>query len=424
MVVLKRDAIGHQFHVKLVEMRLVINIVKERKIMINRPAIKKAFDRMQENDKSDYKKEATIEKEKIIEKTQNNKIKESIESIAKTDLIIEKIIKSITKAPKVEPFSINIIKTNHSPQEAFLLISDCHVGLSVIPEEVGGIGGYNTEIYMKRLKNLVNTAFRITDLHRKTHIIETLHIPMLGDLVHGSNDAGKWGFLHTEQNIMDQIFNTLSSIGDALLTLSQYYKNVKVYGVVGNHGRVGKRGVEKNFVNWDYLVYKWLEGRLEYQKNIEFLIPRTPFYVLEALGQKFLLTHGSNIKSWNQIPWYGINRIESKYRNLMDRSKTVEKMFMMASQQGINIKNAEDMARFAFNYNNSFKYMICGHFHQMGEVETASGGRVILNASFIGGDDYSINDLTSASTPAQKFFGINKHRKTWSYDIELDRDDS
>jgi hypothetical protein len=44
-----------------------------------------------------------------------------------------------------------------------------------------------------------------------------------------------------------------------------------------------------------------------------------------------------------------------------------------------------------------------------------------VNSSFIGGDDYAINDLVSASEPAQKFFGMSHEGMTWSYDINLDR---
>jgi hypothetical protein len=86
----------------------------------------------------------------------------------------------------------------------------------------------------------------------------------------------------------------------------------------------------------------------------------------------------------------------------------------------IDQEEPAELAKFIYSYVRSFDFLITGHFHTMGEVETTSGGRIILNSSFIGGDDYSINDLISASTPAQKFFGVNHERKTWSYDIELD----
>jgi hypothetical protein len=96
-------------------------------------------------------------------------------------------------------------------------------------------------------------------------------------------------------------------------------------------------------------------------------------------------------------------------------------MWAEMQKLGIDKKSPEDMMKFAFNYTRSFDYFVLGHFHQSGEMETGSGGRIIMNSSFIGGDDYSINDLVAASVPSQKFFGINHHGKTWTYDIELER---
>jgi hypothetical protein len=139
------------------------------------------------------------------------------------------------------------------------------------------------------------------------------------------------------------------------------------------------------------------------------------------MGKKILIMHGDQAKSWAGIPWYGINRIESKMRNLIDRSKSNEKMWQAISRDGIDISNPNELSKYIFNYMKSFDFLALGHFHSLGEIETISGSRIILNSSFVGGDDYSINDLLSANEPSQKFFGINQDRKTWSYDIELER---
>jgi hypothetical protein len=180
--------------------------------------------------------------------------------------------------------------------------------------------------------------------------------------------------------------------------------------------------MEKKFVNWDYLIYKWLEASLSQQSNIKFYVPRANFHIAESMGKKILLVHGDQARSWNGIPWYGLNRLESKYRSIIDRTKSIDKLWEEMAKAGLNENSdPKSLIKFAFNYVRSFDYMAVGHYHSMGEVETNSGGRIILNSSFIGGDDYSIGDLVSASTPSQKFFGINRDRKTWSYDIELEK---
>jgi len=419
-----------------------------KKLKINKESIRSMFNRMnwddfleqhglepsniigeikekKENEKLEIEEEArqliNLRKDRLCDLGEKRKMNEHLESIAKDELIFEKISSAIAQVPLVKPKKTKTYKVSGtSPQEAFMIFSDSHIGLAVIPEEVGGLGEYNVDIFKFRVRNYLDRVLRITELHRTTHNIDTIHVSFLGDLVHGGNDAGQWGFLHSEQTVMDQVFEACTVLIEILTELSQSFKNVKVYCTYGNHGRVSKRGIEKKFVNWDYLIYKWLEGSLKLYKNIEFSIPRAAFQVAEALGNKFLLIHGDQARAWNSIPWYGLQRLESKYRNVLDGNKSIDKMWEGIDSAGID-PCSKAASEFACRYMKSFDYMVLGHFHTMGEVETASGGRIIMNASFIGGDDYAISDLVSCSIPAQKFFGINHHGKTWSYDIELDR---
>lgn len=362
-----------------------------------------------------------VRKERLCELGEKRKMNEHLNTIAKQELIFEKITSAISQVPLVKPTILKLKKhTETSPQEAFMLVSDPHIGLAVVKEEVGGLGEYNVPIFKQRANLYREKVIRITDLHRTTHNIDTIHICMLGDIVHGGNDAGKWGFLHSEQTVMDQIFEACSVFTEMFIQLSQHFKHVKIHCTYGNHGRIAKRGIEKKFVNWDYLIYKWLEGTLKAYRNIEFTIPRAAFQVVESLGNKLLLIHGDQARSWSGIPWYGLQRLESKYRSVLDGSKSIDKMWEHIEKQDIDPFTKEGM-EFACRFMKSFDYMMMGHFHTMGEVETPSGGRIIMNSSFIGGDDYAIGDLVACSIPAQKFFGMNHHGKTWSYDIDLGR---
>jgi len=395
---------------------------------IDKEKINKKFETIKKDNPESVEEKFNIliesRKQRIQEDADKRKLKEYIDRIAKEDLIYEKIISAISQVPLIKPPVIDLKrKYETSPQEAIMIVSDAHIGLAVLPEEVGGLNSYNVDIFIKRLKRYIDAVLRITELHRTTHRIDTLHIPILGDLVHGMNDVGKWGFLHSEQNIIDQIFRCMTEFNKMLIILSQAYKSIKVYGVYGNHGRMAKRGIEKRFVNWDYLIYRWMEQSLSLYKNIEFSIPRSPFQVMQAMGKKFLLSHGDTARSWNGIPWYGLTRLESQYRSILDGNKAIDKMWEAMKEAGIEEDaDIKQKMEFAFNYVRSFDYMIIGHFHSMGEIDTNSGGKIIMNSSFIGGDDYSINDLVSCSLPCQKFFGVNRHGKTWSYDIELDRE--
>ncbi len=377
------------------------------------------------SDKDDDKKALIdIEKNKILQNNTSRLKKELVERMAVTDLILEKIESSVIKVPKIDVAKITYpkIASKHTPEEACLVLSDLHVGLACIPEEVGNIGHYNKDIFLKRLNNLINSVKKITEIHRNSYKIDTLNIFALGDFVHGSNDAGQWGMLHTEQNIMDQIFMVISEISKALLTLNKIFKNINFYGVVGNHGRVDKRGVEKIFVNWDYVCYKFIESALSNNKNIKFTIPKTPFCVAEVFNNKFLLVHGDTVKSWGGLPVYGMVRAESRYQNLIQKTKNPTDLLRKIKESGKDNKNTEEWARIAYNYSKPLDYIIMGHHHQSAEIEANGGSRVIMNSSFVSGDDYTINQLLTSGEASQKFFGVHPEGRSWQYEINLNRE--
>jgi uncharacterized protein YjcR len=128
----------------------------------------------------DAKKMIQERKDRITRDTDTRKLNEHLSQIAKEEMIYDKIVSAITQIPPITTNDITdpYINKKHmiSPQEAFLLISDVHVGLAVIPEEVGGIGNYNVDTFKKRLKNLIDTVCHITDLHRTNHKMDTLNI--------------------------------------------------------------------------------------------------------------------------------------------------------------------------------------------------------------------------------------------------------
>ena len=313
-------------------------------------------------------------KERLRSQAEARRVHEHLESLAQEELIYEKIAGAISRVPPIKLSEIrrDTPKTyKTSPQESFLLLSDLHIGLAVNPEEVGNLGNYNMEIFKQRLDNLIEAVCRITDLHRTTHKIDTINVAILGDLVHGSNDAGKWGFLHTEQTIIDQVFESVKNVTKTLLTLKSIYPKVNVYCVYGNHGRTAKRGAEKKFVNWDYLIYKWIETSLEKQKGMNFFVPKSTFNIAESMGKKFLLVHGDQARSWNQIPFYGLNRLESKFRGLFDRKKNLQDLWKVIKEKGIDEEDPEKLAKFIFNYVRSFDYMIC--FPERTKITTGDG---------------------------------------------------
>lgn len=308
-------------------------------------------------------------------------------------------------------------KGSRQEQEIVALLSDLHLILAVVPEEVGGLGHYNEGIARKRLDHYRDSIIDITNLHRMAHPIRKLNLEILGDLVHGSNDAGQWGSLHTEADVVEQLFKACDMLTEFILQMRSEFDEVKVDCVYGNHGRTAKRGIEKKHVNWDYIIYKFLEVRLGQQKGITFNIPKAPFMVSEIMDYKFLLTHGDNIRAWMGLPFYGLDRNQKRMSSMLQKSKTPEGFFGETDVLNLSPEEAANRALF---YAKPFDHMIIGHFHQPAFLPAASGGKMIINNSFVGGDDYTINDLSVSGTASQFMFGVHPDRPiSFQYEIDL-----
>ena len=80
------------------------------------------------------------------------------------------------------------------------------------------------------------------------------------------------------------------------------------------------------------------------------------YQVAEVKGWRFLLTHGDNVRMYQQIPYYGIHRAVTRWKS-----------------GGIQ----ED-----------FDVVCMGHFHTVADF-WVNDVRVLLNGTMLSGDDYS-----------------------------------
>jgi len=147
-------------------------------------------------------------------------------------------------------------------------------------------------------------------------------------------------------------------------------------------GNCAAKGVEKEYVNWDYLTYKFIEARFKDNPKVHFVVPKTWWIFTEIRNHKFLIIHGDDIRG-------GLKAVE----------ESTEKIASI-------IKDIPD-------------YTIAGHFHSASDYST-NFGRVLLNGSWMGGDIFSMKSLRKANRPEQKIFGIHDKRGiTWSYNLDL-----
>jgi hypothetical protein len=267
------------------------------------------------------------------------------------------------------------------------LLGDWHLWEVVDAADTGGLGEYNMEIASAYMQMLAETTIDITKRKLRGYRFGTHYVLMLGDMV-SSNIHGIME--HSPGTAIDSLLEGQVLVARYLMDLCQHWENVHVVGVVGNHGRLSQqKRYKKRYCNWDFALYNNVAMMLANQPNITFDFPRSFWHIVEIEGKKFLILHGDDIRSWNQIPWYGIDRAVRKFREILEA------------------------------YGQNFDYVAMGHFHNTGVLQSCNGEKLI-NGAAIGTTDFSLGRLFTGNMPQQSIYGVHPdHGATWRYHLRL-----
>ena len=330
----------------------------------------------------------SVKLERAQKKMENHvavvKEKREIEMLTLTKMIIEQMRPLIVPVDteklelvKVREFAA---KEKHDPEEMVSVITDVHV-CKITPT-------YNPKITQERLNNYRDGLLSVLHIQRSWNPMNRLHMFMLGDILDGENLFPGHAFEVDGVSVVEQIFSyAIPMFSKLLLELAPNFKEIKVYCVPGNHGRVGKYAAKAS--NWDTIFYKVLEAVLKNVENIKFVYPdEMKFYIIaEVLGHKFLLTHGAEIKAYYNTPVYQWVRHSERWRSSIDRD---------------------------------IKYFLFGHFHTISKGNDFNGMEILAGGTFVSDDQFSIQGMAMKPSTAQLLFGVNrKHGITWEYAMDL-----
>lgn len=279
------------------------------------------------------------------------------------------------------------------PESVVALFSDSHIGEVVSAEETGGLNAYDFDIFSRRLQYHVDAIGGICFGKLTGYDFPELVILGLGDMVSG--------IIHDELvetsdgTLVDWLIDGSHLFAQAIRSLAAEFPSVRVEWHFGNHGRVTQKPrFKRRWVNYDHLMGHMIATELRDQTNVSFANHKSFWSVTDVQGHKVLSLHGDNIKSWGGLPAYGIQRAVSNLSALLGSQRK------------------------------SFDTVCLGHFHQTGLLERVDCD-IVLNGSYVGGNEYSYGALFTGSKPRQVMFGIHPERgRTWSYAIDLSNGDS
>lgn len=279
-------------------------------------------------------------------------------------------------------------------QSAVLLFSDTHVGQVVEPDQTLGLGEYNFEVFLSRLKRLEQAVYSILHDHVNSKVDE-LVIPILGDMMHGA-------LAHAvEAGQRNTLFTQFYAAGHAM---AQFIRNVatlapitRIYTTVGNHTRwqnQRKMPTDNRYSNLDQFLYAYTEALTKDIKNVQWNITHQPFAVFAVQGFQFHCGHGDNLRGGDRalgIPAHSIGR-------------------KISSSMGLNAKTGQPLPN----------YYCFGHLHKPIQIPHTLG-EVIVNGGFPGVDGFGLAEGFQSYWPSQKFFLVHpKFGRAACYDLRLD----
>lgn len=294
-------------------------------------------------------------------------------------LRLEELLKGIVPsfppvpAPQFSRSDSGSVETN------LLILSDWHGYEVVDRDRVRGLNEYNSRIFSERVYTVVHGALKIkSKLESSGWKFHKLVCALNGDFVSGT--IHELERFTDSPNIVTAVYGTAYLLAQAIRDLAANYSEVVCYCVPGNHGRLpdSKTVPSKDPLrSWDTIVYLLAKEMLRDQPNVTFHIPNSYSIIYEIDGWNFLQTHGHQIKSWQSIPWYGIQRVVTTNNNL-------------ESLRGERIH-----------------YCLISHFHNKAAIEYV-GVETFVNGSLIGLTEYALERGVGFSYPSQLFLSVHK----------------
>lgn len=277
------------------------------------------------------------------------------------------------RAPSYSPKPIP--KKAPDEHEFVLLWSDTHAGEVVSEDETSGINSYDWATMMRRLERVREAVFSYAD--NRPYPVRRLHVCALGDMLSGD--------IHdelVETNEIPLAEATVQLAADGSLWLESFlerFAEIRFAGVIGNHPRSKRKPQAKHaFDNADWLLYHAMRAHLARQSAIHFDIPKASAYPVEIASRRCLLLHGHGIRSsMPGVPWGGVVR----------RVTTLDQQY---AAKGMPID-----------------HYFLGHFHQANAVLQ---GRVLMNGSVKGVDEYSLAAFGGGVAPQQLLLTFHRRR--------------
>jgi hypothetical protein len=320
-------------------------------------------------------------------------LESSAQAQAKEDFNAEfvkrKIIKLVKSEIDIPDWIVRKPKGHNVTGIPTLLASDWHWGEVVDAAQVGGVNEYNLKIAQERARAFIETSIDLLKNRFNNPKYEGVVFALGGDMFSGN--------IHDElattndMEVMPCVLDLWGTLVWCIETLVEEFGKVFVPCVSGNHGRNTHKiqNKNRNYTNFDWLLYQFLNKRFENDKRITFFIPDGSDAYYQVYGYKYLLTHGDQFRGGDGVIGClgAIIRGDHKKRS----------------------RNAQ--------IDQEYDTMLIGHFHQLIQLQ-----RLIVNGSLKGYCEYAYTNNFGFEPPRQALWITHPlHGITFSCPVNVDR---
>lgn len=325
---------------------------------------------------------------------ENRRLKQGLREAQRESTLFKSLSTVVKQQPPFSTFAPYLIKDKTKKditESAILILSDSHGDQEVLGKRVQDLEEYNFDVACSRAERIVDVTISHLKENMAKYNFERLYIIGLGDYVsgeiHKATEHSKW------KNSLKNAMGMGELLAMMITDLSRYFPEIVFTSVSGNHGR---RSVKKDYRgaqdNWDYMVACHAATRLQgliAEKRLKVFFPDAWSMGISIYDWNFLVNHGDPVRSWNSIPWYGIER----------RTRRLNAIGAVTG----NIPN----------------YFFFGHFHNMA-TQQHTCGETIINGSWLGTDEFALESLGAYSEPFQWLMGVHpQYGITWRMPIKL-----
>src|SRR5665213_1665658 len=198
-------------------------------------------------------------------------------------------------------------KRRHSKREevAFPLVSDLQLA-KVTPD-------YNSSVAAERMRLYAQKIISLTETQRSDHPVRRAVVCVLGDAIEGES------IFPGQQWLIDAgLYRQIMVDGPAIFldffrTLLTAFESIEVVWIIGNHGRIGRRGDFDPESNGDRMLGKLVQMLMANEPRIKFTVPdgkgeRNWYAIARAGNYSALCIHGDQIRGHSGFPWYGLGK--------------------------------------------------------------------------------------------------------------------